>query len=71
MESVVATGMLLDLQEKWMDGKVARARRENDEKFQHNSVSTKNGPEKWGGGVPFIPLEAKGEVLDQRQVLVI
>jgi hypothetical protein len=48
---------------------MARARRENDEKFQHNSVSTKNGEEKVRGGVPFIPLEAKGEGLDQRQVL--
>jgi hypothetical protein len=39
---------------------MARARRWNDEKFQHNSVSTKNGEEKVRGGVPFIPLEAKG-----------
>jgi hypothetical protein len=32
-----------------MDGKMARARRENDEKFQHNNVSTKNGEERMRG----------------------
>ena len=53
-----------------MDGKMARERRENDEKFQHNSVSTKNGEERMRGRVPFIPLEAKGSGLDQCQVLV-
>jgi hypothetical protein len=53
-----------------MDGKMARARRENDEKFQHNSVSTRKGEERMRGRVPFIPLEAKGSGLDQCQVLV-
>jgi hypothetical protein len=53
-----------------MDGKMARARRWSNEKFQHNRVSTRKGEEKRRLGVPFIPLEAKGEVLDQCQVLV-
>ena len=53
-----------------MDGKMARARRENDEKFQHDRVSTRKGEERMRGRVPFIPLEAKGSGLDQCQVLV-
>ena len=52
-----------------MDGKMARARRWEHEKFQHNSVSTKNGEERMRGRVPFIPQEAKGKDLDQCQVL--
>jgi hypothetical protein len=36
-----------------MDGKMARARRENDEEFQHNSVSTKNGEERMRGRGSF------------------
>ena len=43
---------------------------ENDEKFQHNRVSTRKGEERMRRRVPFIPQEAKGEVLDQCQVLV-
>jgi hypothetical protein len=42
---------------------------ESNEKFQHNRVSTRKGEEKVRRGVPFIPLEAKGGGLDQRQVL--
>jgi hypothetical protein len=53
-----------------MDGKMARARRWSNEKFQHNRVSTRKGEEMRRLGVPFIPLEVKGEVLDQCQVLV-
>jgi hypothetical protein len=37
--------------------------------LQHNN-SSKSGEEKVRGGVPFIPLEAKGGGLDQGQVLV-
>jgi hypothetical protein len=33
-----------------MDGKMARARRENDEKFQHNSVSTRKVRKRGEGG---------------------
>jgi len=47
---IVATGMLQNLQEKWMDGKVGRARRENDENFQHNGVSQRKVKKEWGGG---------------------
>jgi hypothetical protein len=51
-----------------MDGKMARARRWNSEKFQHNSVSTKIGEERVRGRVLFIPLEAKRRHLDHFQV---
>jgi hypothetical protein len=40
----------------------------NDEKFQHNRVSTRKGEERVRGRVPFIPLEAKGRHLDELQV---
>jgi hypothetical protein len=53
-----------------MNGKMARARRWSNEKFQHNRVSTRKGEERMRGRVPFIPLEAKGSGLDQCQVLV-
>jgi hypothetical protein len=53
-----------------MDGKMARARRENDEKFQHNRISTRKGEERKRGRVHFIPLEAKGRHLHERQVSV-
>jgi len=53
-----------------MDGKMARARRWSNEKFLHNRVSIRKGEERMRLGVPFIPLEAKGGVLDQCQVLV-
>jgi hypothetical protein len=52
-----------------MDGKMARARRWNSEKFQHNSVSTKIGEEKVRERLLFIPLEVKREGLDECQVL--
>ena len=42
-----------------MDGKMARARRWSNEKFQHNRVSTRKGEERMRLGVPFIPQEAK------------
>jgi hypothetical protein len=51
-----------------VDGNVARAR-EWSEKFQHNRVSKRLVKEMRRLGVPFIPLEAKGGGLDQRQVL--
>jgi hypothetical protein len=47
---------------------MARARRWNCEKFQHNSVSTKIGEEKVRGRLLFIPLEAKRRHLDELQV---
>jgi hypothetical protein len=47
---------------------MARARRWNCEKFQHNSVSTKIGKERVRGRVLFIPLEAKRRHLDELQV---
>jgi hypothetical protein len=48
---------------------MARARRWNCEKFQHNSVSTKIGEEKVRGRLLFIPQEAKRRHLDGCQVL--
>jgi hypothetical protein len=51
----------------WQDGK---SKKMEHEKFQHNRVSTRKGEERMRLGVPFIPLEAKGGVLDQCQVLV-
>jgi hypothetical protein len=50
----------------WQNGK---SKKMECEKFQHNSVSTKNGVERMRGRVPFIPQEAKGSGLDQCQVL--
>jgi hypothetical protein len=47
---IVATGMLQNLQEKWMDGKVGRARRENDENFQHNGISKRKVKKNEGEG---------------------
>jgi hypothetical protein len=42
-----------------MDGKMARARRENDEKSQHNRVSTRKVKKRGEEGFLFIPQEAK------------
>jgi hypothetical protein len=53
-----------------MDGKMARTRRWEHEKFQHNRVSKRLVKKEVRGRVPFIPLEAKGSGLDQCQVLV-
>jgi hypothetical protein len=47
---------------------MARARRWNSEKFQHNSVSIKIGEEKVRGRLLFIPLEVKRRHLDHFQV---
>jgi hypothetical protein len=42
-----------------MDGKMARARRWNSEKFQHNSVSKRLVRKRGEERVLFIPQEAK------------